>query len=104
MNNGLITNSPKGLQRRTIVGMTLKIPDDLLKADKLDERGILLELACGLFDAQRLSLGQAARLAGLNRTQFEDELHDRKIPIYHYSDDEFQQDMRALTKMSQQGQ
>jgi predicted HTH domain antitoxin len=83
--------------------MTLKIPDEVLKAANLDERGVLIELACHLFDVQRLSLGQAARLADMGRTEFEDELHDRKIAVYRYGEDELQQDMEALAKMKQQG-
>jgi predicted HTH domain antitoxin len=83
--------------------MTLEIPDEIFKAAKLDERGLRIELACHLFDAERLSLGQAARLAEMNRTEFEDELHQRGISIYRYGQDEFQQDADALAKMRQEG-
>ena len=83
--------------------MTLRIPDEILKAANLDEHGVLVELACHLFDAQRLSLGQASRLAGMSRTDFEDELHDRKISVYRYGEEEFQQDLQALAKMKHQG-
>lgn len=79
--------------------MTLQIPEELLKATKLDERQIMLELACRLFDIERLSLNQAARLAGMNRAQFEDELHDRGIAIYRYTLEDFQQDQETLTKI-----
>jgi predicted HTH domain antitoxin len=81
--------------------MTLQIPDDILKAADLDERGVLIELACHLFDAERLSLGQAARLAAMSRTGFEDALHDRSIPVYRYGQDEFRQDLDALERMKQ---
>ena len=79
--------------------MTLKIPDELLKAADLDERGLMVEIACHLFDEERLTLGQAARLAEMDRTDFEDELHDRGIAIYRYDDAEFQQDAQALAKL-----
>jgi predicted HTH domain antitoxin len=79
--------------------MTLKIPDELLAAAKLDERGVLIELACRLFESDRLTLGQAARLAGIARTDFEDELHDRKVPIYRYGQEEWGQDQEAIAKM-----
>ena len=83
--------------------MTLKIPDEILHAARLDERGLRVELACHLFDTERLSLGQAARVAEMNRTEFEDELHQREIAIYRYDQDEFQQDADALAKMRQEG-
>jgi predicted HTH domain antitoxin len=78
--------------------MTLTIPDDILEAAKLDERAMLVELACHLFDKERLSLGQSARMAGMTRGDFEDELHDRKIAIYRYGVEEFEQDLRALER------
>jgi predicted HTH domain antitoxin len=78
--------------------MTLTIPDDILKAAKLDERAMLIEVACHLFDKEILSLGQGARLAGMTRGEFEDELHDRHIAIYRYDVADFEQDLRALEK------
>jgi predicted HTH domain antitoxin len=81
--------------------MTLKIPEEILEAAHLDERGILIELASHLFDIERLSLGQAARLAGMNRTEFEDELHKRQIAIYRYTEEEFRQDTASLSQMRQ---
>ena len=78
--------------------MTLLIPEDILKASNLDERAMLIELACHLFDKGRLTLGQASRLAGLTRTAFEDELFDRKIPAYRYDVDDFKFDLETLSK------
>ena len=76
--------------------MTLQIPDEILKAAKLDERGLLIELASHLFDTDRLTLAQAARLAGMGRTEFEDALHDRSIPIYRYDEEDFRIEMTAV--------
>ena len=61
-----------------------------------------VELACHLFDAQRLTLAQATRMANMTRTQFEDELHLRGIAIYRLGMEEFQADMDALAKMKQE--
>jgi len=83
--------------------MTLQIPDEILKATALDERGLLLELACTLFDTGRLSLAQAARLAGVPRADFEDRLHDRSIPIYRFDEDEFADERAAIEKSVEQG-
>jgi predicted HTH domain antitoxin len=60
-------------------------------------------LACHLFDKERLTLGQAAAMAGMNRTAFEDELHERRIPIYRYDVEDFELDLKALKKMKEQG-
>jgi len=83
--------------------MTLQIPDDILKAANLDERGMLVELACRLFDTDRLSLSQAARLAGMERGEFEETLHDRGIAIYRYDEDEFRRELAAIAKTKDQG-
>jgi predicted HTH domain antitoxin len=83
--------------------MTLRIPDEFLKAANLDERGLLIELACHLFDSDRLSLGQAARLANMDRIDFEDEMHRRGIAVYRYGAEEFQQDNEARAKMRREG-
>lgn len=44
--------------------------------------GSRVEEACRLYADGRLSRGPAARLAGLNRAAFDDELYRRKIPSY----------------------
>lgn len=84
--------------------MTLQIPDDIRKATELDEKGMLLELACRLFDANRLPLVQAARMAGLERAEFEYALHERSIPIYRYSDRDLQDDLDAIDRAGLRGQ
>ncbi len=60
--------------------MPLVIPDDALREAGLSERDALIEFACRLFDAGKLTLWSAARLAGLSRVAFEDELLARGIP------------------------
>jgi predicted HTH domain antitoxin len=76
--------------------MTLVIPEDILQAAKMDEHAMLVELACHLFDKDHLSLGQAARMAGLTRTALEEELFRRQIPAYRYELDDFREDMQTL--------
>jgi predicted HTH domain antitoxin len=79
--------------------MTLQIPEDILQAAKLDERGVLVELACHLYDKDRLSVAQARRLAGMTRGEFEDALFERNISVYRYTLEDYQQDMDAIAKM-----
>jgi len=79
--------------------LTLHIPDELLKEAGLTEQEALVELACRLFDAGRLSLWSAARLAGLDRAGMEDALLDRHIPIYRPTTADLAEDMRTLDEM-----
>lgn len=75
---------------------TLTIPDELLRQTGLTEREVLVEFACRLFDAGKLSLWSAARLAGLDRTGMEDALLARNIPIYRPSVDDVAQDLATF--------
>lgn len=62
--------------------MTITLPDDVLAQAGLCERDALVEFACRLFDAERIDLFAAARLAGLSRDEIEAELRSRHIPIF----------------------
>lgn len=79
--------------------MTLSIPDDVVRNSGLTEQEIRIELACRLFDMERLDLWPAAQLAGLTRTEMEAELHKRTIPIYRPTIEEVKQDLENLKKM-----
>lgn len=72
--------------------MCLLIPDDILREAGVTDREALAELACRLYDAERLDLTAAARLAGLSRVEFERELLARGLALMHYGEEEFQQD------------
>ncbi len=56
------------------------------------------ELALALFQQERLTLGQARRLAGMTHLDFQALLGERQIPI-HYGVDEFREDLRTLRQM-----
>lgn len=75
---------------------TLHIPDDVLKEAGLSEEEALVELACRLFETGRLSLFYSAKLAGVPQPEFEDILLDRRIPLYHYTEQDLQSDLRTL--------
>jgi len=76
--------------------MPLVIPDDALRAAGLDEHEAPIELACLLFDAGRMSIGHAAKFAGLSTIEFEEALHARGIPRFRYTKEMLEQDIRAL--------
>src|SRR4051812_30465033 len=62
--------------------MPVVISDQTLEEAGLDERDALIEFACRLFDAGKLTLWSGARLAKLSRVEFEAELLARRIPIH----------------------
>lgn len=79
--------------------MTFTIPDDILAQAGLTNRDAMVEFACLLFDTERLDKPTAARLAGLDRPQFEAELLRRGIAPWRPTLDEFEEDVRALEKL-----
>lgn len=79
--------------------MPLIIEDDVLEQAGLSERDARVEFACRMFDAQKLSLPQAAKLANLNRVQFENELYLRGIPAYRITREILEQDLESLKKL-----
>ena len=79
--------------------MPVVIPDETLKQAGLSEREALVEIACRLFDAGKLALWPAAKLAGLSRSEFEGELMDRKIPVYRPTEQDLADDLAALDRL-----
>jgi len=61
--------------------MPVTISDETLKQAGLSEREALVEIACRLYDADKLRLFPAARMAGLSRAEFESELLSRGIGV-----------------------
>jgi predicted HTH domain antitoxin len=78
---------------------TLTIPDEQFKQAGLTEREALMELACRLFDAGRLSLPAAATFAGVSRIEMEDALMDRKIAVYRPTPEDLARDLKNLREM-----
>lgn len=76
--------------------MTLTLPDDPALAD-LTESEIRLDLACALFAAGRISRTVAARMAGMERFDFDRELVERRIPSY--TEEMLEEDLTALQKV-----
>jgi predicted HTH domain antitoxin len=73
--------------------MTIDIPDDILKRAGLTERDVLIELACRLFDADRLGKGEASYLCGLGTTEFENELYRRGLARFHATLEDYEMDI-----------
>ncbi len=80
---------------------TLNIPDEVLKEAGLSEREAVVEFACRLFDAGKLTLWSAARFAGLDRPGMEDALLARGIPIYRPQLSDLAEDLAMLRHLGQ---
>jgi predicted HTH domain antitoxin len=74
--------------------MTLTLPENL----RLTERELKLELALSLYAACKVSLIQAADIAGVGFFDFQGLLRDRKIP-QHYGVQDLENDMRTLQEL-----
>jgi predicted HTH domain antitoxin len=75
--------------------MPFTISDEVLTAAHISEPELEQELALSLFQQERLTLGQASRLAEMSQLAFQSLLAERQIPI-HYGVEEFREDLRTL--------
>jgi len=69
------------------VELTLELPLDMTK----DEAQTLL--AVKLYETERVSLGQAAKLAGYSKRTFIEILGRHRVPIFNYSPDELREEL-----------
>lgn len=76
----------------------MSIDDEFLVAANLSEAEVKTELAIVLYQKGKLSMGKAARLAGMNRISFQFLLASREIPV-NYDVDDFRQDLETLRRM-----
>ncbi|NET26104.1 UPF0175 family protein [Okeania sp. SIO1I7] len=78
--------------------MSVVIPDDVLVSARMSEAQLKLEIAIMLFQQDRISIGKARRLAGINLLEFQREISERGICI-HYDVEEFEEDIKTLQEM-----
>lgn len=79
--------------------ITLEIPDETLNVCGMTEAEFKLEIAVMLFQADKLTLGQASTLAEINKGRFEQVLKERNIPLYTYDVEDFELDLKNLRKL-----
>ena len=79
--------------------MPITLPDELLESTNLTQAELQAELALALFQRERLTLGQAALLAGLPQLDFQRLLASRRIPL-HYGLEEMEQDLQRAKRLS----
>jgi len=73
--------------------VTLNIPDGVQGHD------VLVEAACRLFDAQKLTKTEASRMCGMTRVEFDAALMERGLPVIRYTEEMWGQDQEALDRM-----
>ena len=75
--------------------MNLTLDDQALAEANLDDNALRLELAIALYQGNKLTLGQASRLAELPRMIFQRELGSRGEAI-NYDEEEFLKDIKNI--------
>lgn len=78
--------------------MIVEIPDKIIAQSGLSAKEILLKVAVVLFQEEKLTLGQASKLAGLHQFEFQKELAARNISI-HYNEEDFERDLQTIAKI-----
>ncbi len=76
--------------------MILEIPDQVINQSGLSAEEILLKVAIVLFQEEKLTLGQASKLAELHQFEFQKELADRNIPV-HNGEEDYQNDLKTIS-------
>ena len=76
--------------------LTVKLPSTV----ELDESELLLMLASKLYEKGKLSLGQAAELAGFSKRAFVEILGKHGVSIFNYSADSLDRDVENAKNYS----
>lgn len=79
--------------------MTIEVPDKELGALHLTPERARVELAVGLYAGRQISLGRAARIAGISYPEFMHEIGRRGICI-NYTVDDAEHDLRMADELS----
>ena len=75
--------------------MIITIPDEALLSAKISTKELLTNLAVYLYDKERLSIGQARKLSGLDLLSFQKELAVRNVYI-KYTEEDLNKDIQLL--------
>ena len=80
--------------------MSIVIPDEIVYTTHMTPAEFMQEVALLLFQRDKLTLGQASRMAGMSQLQFQHLLASRRIPV-HYDVNEFEADLKTMQGMKQ---
>ena len=75
--------------------MIVEIPDQVVAQSGLSAKDILLKVALVLFQEEKLTIGQASKVAGLHQFEFQKELAEREIPV-HYGEEDYERDLQTI--------
>jgi predicted HTH domain antitoxin len=78
--------------------MVIVIPDEILHAAHMTETEMARALAVAVFQQEKLTLGQAARLAGMSQWDFRGLLVGQDVP-QHYNVADFEEDVATLREL-----
>jgi predicted HTH domain antitoxin len=78
--------------------MSILIPDDILRATRMTEDELKLEIAIMLYKQEKISSGKARAWTGLTVIEFQHELAKRGLFI-NYDVEDFESDIRTLQSM-----
>ena len=78
--------------------MSVVISDEVLQASRLSPSELKAEIAVMLFQKEKLSVGQACRLAELNYLEFQHLLASRNLSV-HYDVVDFEEDLKTLSQL-----
>ncbi len=76
--------------------MIIEIPDQIINQSGLSVEEIMLKVALVLFQEEKLTLGQASRLAGSHQYEFQKELAAMNIPV-HYGEEDYRRDLQIIS-------
>lgn len=79
--------------------MSVLISDETLSACQMSDAEFKQEVAALLFQAGRLTLGHASKLAEMTPGFFRELLKKRNIPLYIYDVEDFELDLRNLQEL-----
>ena len=77
--------------------MSVTFSEEVLKQTHMTNEEMAVEMAVHLFEIDKLTFGQAARMAGKNHIEFQQLLGSRQIPL-HYDVEELRKDVETLQK------
>ena len=78
--------------------MTIELPDVKIGSEPLTPEQARIEIACGLYAGREVSMGCAAKIAGIPYADFLHELGKRGICL-NYGVEDFEHDMRVLEEL-----
>jgi predicted HTH domain antitoxin len=78
--------------------MTLNLPDNIPGLRQMSEAALKTELALALYAGRKLTLIQAADVAGVVFFEFQALLSDRRIP-QHYDANDLEQDLLTIREL-----